>query len=82
MEIPLDEYASWVQSLSEGPARTKLEGTIRWSEIEVNSGHVQMLLPLFEAAQLNGPNWMRDFIQCLNSIKQEPALYLMLRKVG
>lgn len=81
MEIPLDEYASWVQSLPEGPARTKLEGAIRWSEIEVNSSHVQMLLPLFEAAQADGPSWSREFVQCLNGIKQEPALYLMLRKV-
>ena len=81
MEIPLDEYASWVQSLSDSPARMKLEGAIRWSEIEVNSSHVQMLLPLFETAQIAGPNWMRDFTQCLNSIKQEPALYLMLKKV-
>ena len=81
MEIPLDEYVSWVQSLPEGPARTKLEGVIRWSEIGVNSSHVQMLLALVEAAPANGPNWARDFIQCLTGIKQEPALYLMLRKV-
>ena len=81
MEIPLDEYISWVQTLPEGPARTKLEGAIRWSEIEVNSSHFQMLHPLFEAAPVNGPNWTRDFIQCLNAIRQEPALYLMLRKM-
>jgi len=81
MEIPLDEYTSWVQTLPEGPARTKLEGAIRWSEIEVNSSHVQMLLALFETAPVNGPNWTRDFIQCLNGIKREPALYLMLRKI-
>ena len=81
MEIPLDEYTSWVQTLPEGPARTKLEGAIRWSEIEVNSSHVRMLHALFEGAPVNGPSWTRDFIQCLNAIRQEPALYLMLRKV-
>ena len=81
MAIPLDQYTDWLQSLPESPARTKLEGAIRWSEIEVNVSHVEMLSPFFEAAQANGPSWTRDFIQCLNNIKQEPALYLMLRKV-
>ncbi|HEX6035530.1 MAG TPA: formate hydrogenlyase maturation protein HycH [Anaerolineales bacterium] len=82
VEIPLDEYKAWVQGLPEGPARTKLEGVVRWSEIEVNSSHVEMLLPLFEAAQVHGPSWRRDFNQCLHDIKREPALYLMLRKVA
>ena len=82
MDIPLDEFAAWVQSQPEGPARTKLEGALRWGEIEVNQAHVGMLLPLFEAAQAEGPSWTRGFIQCLNDVKQEPAMYLMVRKVA
>jgi hypothetical protein len=82
MEIPLDEYTSWLQTLPEGAARSKLEGVVRWSEIEVNVSHVEMLLPLFEAAQADGPSWTRDIVQCLNSIKQETALYLMLKKIA
>lgn len=81
LEIPFDEFAAWVQGLPDCPARTKLEGAIRWGEIEVNQTHIKMLLPVFESAQPGNPEWMTDFIQCLNSIKQEPALYLMLRKV-
>ena len=82
MEIPLDEYTTWLQNLPEGPARTKLEGAVRWSEIEVNVSHVEMLLPLFETTQADGPSWSQDLLQCLNGIKQESALYLMLRKVA
>lgn len=82
MEIPLDEYTSWLQTLPEGAARSKLEGVVRWSEIEVNVSHVEMLLTLFEAAQADGPSWTRDIVQCLNSIKQETALYLMLKKIA
>jgi hydrogenase-4 component J len=82
VEIPLDEYAAWVQSQPEGPARTKLEGALRWGEIEVNLSHVGMLLPLFEAAPATGPGWTRDFVQCLRDIQHEPALYLMVRKVA
>jgi hydrogenase-4 component J len=81
VEIPLDEYAVWVQRLPEGPARTKLEGALRWGEIEVNQAHVGMLLPLFEAAQADGPVWTREFIQCLHSVQQESAMYLLVRKV-
>jgi hypothetical protein len=82
IEIPLDEYKAWVQSLPEGPARAKLEGAIRWGEIEVNQTHLGLLLPLLEAAQSDGPIWTRDFIQCLHSIQEEPAIYLMVRKVS
>lgn len=80
-EIPLDEYAAWVQRLPEGPARTKLEGALRWGEIEVNQTHIGMLLPLFETVQSNSPGWKRDFMRSLRSIRQESAMYLMLRKV-
>jgi len=82
VEIPLDEFTAWVRNLPEGPARTKLEGAIRWGEIEVNLSHVEMLLPYFEAAQTEGPVWTREFTQCLNGIKQEPAMYLMVRKMA
>ncbi len=81
VDIPVDEYAAWVRSLPEGLARTKLEGAVRWGEIEVNLSHVEMLLPHFEAAQAEGPGWTREFTQCLYGIQREPALYLMVRKI-
>lgn len=82
VDIPLDEFAAWVQSQPQGPARTKLEGALRWGEIEVNRSHVEMLLPLFEADEVHGPCWTRKFIECLNAVKQESAMYLMVRKVA
>lgn len=82
LEISLEEFAAWVQSQPEGPARTKLEGALRWGEIEVNQSHVGMLLPLLEAAPAEGPGWTREFVECLNAVKQESAMYLMVRKVA
>ncbi|GER79525.1 MAG: formate hydrogenlyase maturation protein HycH [Anaerolineae bacterium CFX3] len=82
LEIPLEEFAAWVQSQPEGPARTKLEGALRWGEIEVNQSHVGMLLPLLEAAPAEGPGWTREFVECLNAVRQESAMYLMVRKVA
>ena len=82
IEIPFDEYATWVRNLPEGPARTKLEGAVRWGEIEVNVSHVEMLLSLFEPSQAERPGWRADLIHCLNNIKREPAMYLMVRKAA
>lgn len=82
LEISLEEFAAWVQSQPEGPARTKLEGALRWGEIEVNQSHVGMLLPLLEAAPAEGPGWTREFVECLNAVRQESAMYLMVRKVA
>ncbi|MCZ7550558.1 MAG: hypothetical protein M5U11_15625 [Anaerolineales bacterium] len=82
LEIPLEEFAAWVQSQPEGPARTKLEGALRWGEIEVNQSHVGMLLPLLEAAPAEGPGLDGEFVECLNAVRQESAMYLMVRKVA
>lgn len=82
VDIPLDEFTDWVAGLPEGPARTKLEGALRWGEIEVNLSHVDMLLPHFAAAQNGGPAWAGKFAECLTGIQQEPAMYLMVRKIA
>lgn len=81
LELPLDEYAAWLQTLPESPGRTKLEGAVRWGEIEVSQTHLGLLLPLVEAARAEGPGWTREFLRCLESIRQESAMYLMVRKV-
>jgi hypothetical protein len=47
-EIPLDSFQSWLESLPEGPGRTKLEGVIKWGEIEINRSHISILMPLLE----------------------------------
>ena len=82
LEAPLEEYTAWVQTLPEGPGRTKLEGALHWGEIEINRTHLGMLLPLFQAAQAEGSDWRRDFLQCLESIRKESPMYLMVRKIS
>lgn len=79
LEMPLDEYSTWLETLPECPGRVKLEGAVRWGEIEVNQSHLGMLLPLFESA---GPAWVPEFRRCLECIRQEPAMYLMVRKAA
>jgi hydrogenase-4 component J len=79
-EVPVDEFSTWVEQLPEGPARTKLEGALRWGEIEINRSHVEMLLPVFEQPHSAPESWKGRLAQCLRGIRQEPALYCMLRK--
>jgi hydrogenase-4 component J len=79
VEIPLEEFAGWLDRQPEGPGRTKLDGIMTWGEIEINRSHVSLLMPLLEASQAEAL-WVKTLVQCLQSIIQEPALYLMLRK--
>ena len=74
MEIPLEEYRQWVSHLPEGTARRKMEGLLKFGEIEVNQGHAGEILPL-----LKDP-WTEPLAQCLQAMMKEPALYLMIRK--
>lgn len=79
-EVPLEEFRGWVEALPEGAARHKLEGVLKWGEIEINREHVDLLMPLLEDADPPPPNWAEMLIQSLQGILQEPALYLMARK--
>lgn len=74
MEIPLDDYRRWVSQLPEGAARRKMEGVLKFGEIEVNQGHAGEILPLLK------DSWTEPLAQCLQAMMKEPALYLMIRK--
>ncbi len=79
-EIPLDQFCAWLEQLPVGSGRSKLEGVVRWGEIEINQSHVGMLLPLFDLPNSAHSDWASLFARVLNGMLQEPALYLMLRK--
>jgi hydrogenase-4 component J len=74
MEVPLEDYRQWVSQLPEGPARRKMEGVLKWGEVEVNHTHAGEILPLLNAA------WTKPLAACLQAMLKEPALYLMIRK--
>ena len=80
VEIPMEDFRQWLQCLPEGPARLKLEGVLKWGEIEINCSHVGFLLPVLNDPQVEKPAWVLLLKQCLQNIIQEPALYLMVRK--
>ena len=43
LEIPLEGYRDWVGRLPNGDGRRKLEGLLRFGEIEINVEHTAML---------------------------------------
>ena len=86
VEIPLEEFQDWLAGLPPGVGRTKLEGVLKWGEIEINRSHVGALLPLLQPEAASGisagaPGWAATLAQCLHSMLQEPAYYLMVRKL-
>lgn len=76
-EIPLEEYREWVSQLPEGASRRKMEGLLKWGEIEVNQSHAGELMKVLDEAQAP---WLGSLNQCLQAMTKEPALYLMIRK--
>jgi hypothetical protein len=84
MEVPIQAYRSWIERLPEGAGRRKLEGLLKWGEIEINQSHAGVLIPALNEAlpQLNPSEtqWAGMLTECLQKMIQEPALYLMVRR--
>jgi len=79
LEIPLEEFSTWIESLPEGAGRTKLAGVLKWGEIEINRSHVDLLLPLAKSNKADTA-WATLLTRCIQAMRQEPALYYMMRK--
>ncbi|MGE5249593.1 MAG: formate hydrogenlyase maturation protein HycH [Bacteroidota bacterium] len=84
MEMPLERYRSWLTCIPKGEGRRKLEGLLRWGEIEINRAHADDLLPALREAlpAMNGEEirCTTELIECLETMIREPALYLMVRR--
>jgi hydrogenase-4 component J len=84
-EISVEDYKRWISSLPEGIGRQKLEGVLKWGEIEINSSHAGQLLETIKSSSNQmgtlENHWMAIFKQSLKLMLEEPALYLMGRKL-
>ena len=83
MTIPAEAYGRCVGRLPDGEARRKLNGVLKWQEIEINRGHVDELLPalngLLSTAGEPEAEWVQTMIHSLREMLAEPALYMMVR---
>lgn len=83
MAVPVTEYSQCVEMLEDGEARRKLEGVLRWNEIEINRSHVDELLPALKTLSSRpsapAPDWVQTLIRSLQAMVTEPAFYLMVK---
>jgi hypothetical protein len=84
LEVPLARFPDWIAHLPEGEARRKLAGLLRFGEIEISAAHAPLLRPALQAARADMPAEEAAWTGCLDtllqSIAEEPALYLMVRR--
>ena len=84
LEVPLGDYRLWVDKMPAGSARDKLEGLLKWGEIEINRSHAANLIPMLKSSmermQDNSLRCTNVLLDCLQKMLEEPALYLMVRK--
>jgi len=83
MVVPVDAYERTLGQLPEGDARRKLEGVLKWNEIEIGRSHVDELLPaltsILPGLHAEDAEWAKTLMHCLREIKAEPALYMMVK---
>ncbi|WP_419245754.1 formate hydrogenlyase maturation HycH family protein [Serratia sp. NFX21] len=85
LSCPLAGFRAWVQQLpAASTARRKLEGVDRFGEICIDSSHTHLLATALSAAapQMDPQqqDWSQQLIALLQSIENEPAIYLMVRR--
>jgi len=84
LTIGEEAYGAWVAKLPPGPARKKLEGLLRWGEIEVRRDFAEPLAaalaaaaPAFTPAE---QQWAEALQRLCRAMAEEPAFYLVVRR--
>jgi formate hydrogenlyase maturation protein HycH len=84
LEIPIDGYRDWLAHLPEGEARRKLEGLLRYGEIEISAAHTGLLRQALAAGivamSAAEADWTARVNQMLQAIDEEPSIYLLVRR--
>ncbi|HSD83066.1 MAG TPA: formate hydrogenlyase maturation HycH family protein [Anaerolineae bacterium] len=77
------EYVAWIAQLPPGDGRRKLEGVLKWGEIEINKDHVNSVASALLTGLATMPppqqHWTQVLLQLLHNIDEEPVMYLMVR---
>ncbi|WP_039055845.1 formate hydrogenlyase maturation HycH family protein [Enterobacter sp. Bisph1] len=85
LECPAADYQQWLTLFDDADARRKMQGLLTFGEIVIDASHINTLAPTFaqlaETAQSPWREWSRQLLQHLQDMAQEPALYLMVRKI-
>lgn len=83
LECSLTDYQKWIELLPEGDARRKMTGLLKFGEIVIDNTHINLLGSAFVGIkdQIEQPfqDWTMTLLKLLQSMTQEPAMYLMVK---
>lgn len=83
LEMSIEGYRNWLSHLSEGEARRKLVGLLRYGEIEISAAHTELLREALEVGadsmSATERDWTARVTEMLQVIDEEPTIYLMVR---
>jgi hypothetical protein len=84
LEWPLESFSVWLGRLPDGEARRKLEGVLRFGEINIDSSHIKVLGFALDSIladlQADEAALQGALMRALAAIEAEPAMYLMVRR--
>jgi hydrogenase-4 component J len=85
LSCPLPQYQTWVEQFPEGEAQRKMRGLLTFGEITIDSTHTSLLAnalaPLIDSQPAPFSEWSSKLLGLLAEIEQEPAIYLIVKKV-
>ncbi len=78
------EYRRFVDSFTDGDAKRKLTGLLRFGEIVIDSSHVNLLARAIDDNRAHfSPlhrQWADALMQALAAIQKEPVMYIMVKR--
>ncbi|HHW41745.1 MAG TPA: formate hydrogenlyase maturation protein HycH [Syntrophomonadaceae bacterium] len=84
-KINATAYQSLLAKIPEGEARRKLEGVLKWGEIEITKEHVSVLLDALSWVLKSLPHreqkWTAKLTRLLRLMEQDPVIYLVVRRI-
>ena len=84
LDVPIAGYRAWVSALPNGDGRRKLEGVLRYGEIEITAAHTRPLRQAFGARTAvmseAEAGWTASVDSMLQAIDEERAIYLIVRR--
>jgi Formate hydrogenlyase maturation protein HycH len=84
LEMPIEGYRNWLSHLPKGEAHRKLEGLLRYGEIEISAAHTKLLREALDAGagamSATETAWTARVSEILRTIDEEPTIYLMVRR--
>lgn len=86
LRCPLVEYRKWAQQLADEQAQRKMLGVLTFGEIIIDASHLSLLrralAPLADDTASAQQAFSKGMLSLLDDIANEPAIYLLARRIA